>query len=143
MNRILDGVANGLDDALLVVKDDTTHAEGPGGEYILRFVIDEHNRARVGGGIVEDVSVKPEVGFPLPCVGGSIDFIEQRPVCRPRPKIVVIGMGDVGHGIHPELTTRLVLEFANEVEHLVIWSERVTGLVKGIRDFGRGDVELV
>jgi len=120
MNRILNRVADGLNDALLVVKDDTTHTKRPGREYIFRFVIDKYDRAGVSGGIVEDVSVKPKVGFSLAGIGGSIDFVEQRPVCRLRPKIVVIGTGDVGHGVYPELAIGLILEFANEVEHLIV-----------------------
>jgi len=52
-------------------------------------------------------------------------------------------MGDVGHGIHSELAIRLVLKFANEREHLVIWPERVTGSIERFRDIGSRDMEFV
>ena len=41
LNGILDGVANGLKDTLLVVKDDATHAKRASREDVLRFVIDK------------------------------------------------------------------------------------------------------
>jgi len=120
LNGILDSVADGLDDAFLIVKDYTTHAKRAGREDILGFVIDEHDGARVSGDIVEDISVEPEVGFSLASVGRCVDFVEQRPVCWLCPEILVIGTGDVGHGVYSELAARLVLELANKVEHLVI-----------------------
>jgi len=143
LDGILDGITDGLNDAFLIVEDYATHPKRAGREHILWFVIDEYDRAGVDGDIVEDMPVKPEVGFSLAGVGGSVDLVEQRPVCWLCPEILMIGMGDVRHGIYSELATRLVLQFANEIEHLVIRFERVTRLVKRFRDLGGGDVEFV
>jgi len=87
--------------------------------------------------------VKPKVGFSLASVGRGVDLVEEGPVGRFCPEILVIGMGDVGHGIHSELAIRLLLNFANESKHLVIWSERVAGSIERFRDLGGGDVEFV
>ena len=120
LNGILNGVPDGLNDAFLIVEDDPTHTKRPGREHVLGFVIDKNDRAGVNSDVVNNMPVKPEVGLSLAGVSGCVDFVEERPVRRLCPEIVVIGTGDVGHGIHSKLATRLELEFANEVEHLVI-----------------------
>lgn len=120
VNGVLDGVSDGLNDALLIVKDDAPHTKRTGREHILRFVIDKYDRTGVGAGIVEDMPVKPEVGLSFAGVGGGIDFVEQGPVRWFCPEILVVWMGDVGHGIYPEFAIRLELEFVDEIEHFVI-----------------------
>ena len=69
LNRILDGIANSLHGTFLIVKNYAAHAKRAGREYVLRLVIDKDYRAGIDGGIVEDMSVKPEVGLSLASVG--------------------------------------------------------------------------
>ena len=120
LNGILDGVADSLKDAFLIVEDDTTHAKRTSREHILGLVIDKYGRAGVSSGVVEYESVEPKVGFSLSSVGRDVDFVEQRPVCRFSPEIFIVGTGDVGHGVYLEPAIRPVLQLANEIEHLVI-----------------------
>ena len=121
VNGFPDGVADSLNDPLLVIEDNATHAKRSGCEDILCFVVDKYNRARVNCDVVEDMPVKPEVGFSVAGVRRSVDLVKQRPVCWLCPEIIIIRLGDVRHGIYSELAVRLTLQLANKGEHLIVW----------------------
>ena len=64
--------------------------------------------------------IETKVWLSLAGVGRGVDFVEEGPVCRFGPEVVVVRTRDVGHSIYPESAIRPLFQVANKIEHLVI-----------------------